>query len=203
MLQPPFFDPNGPDYLNYGSLGVMITHGILHGFDQHGRRYDEQGKHNIHWWSNETRSTFDTAASCLEDQYSEFNISSNGSSNNRNKKENDSHFPVNGKQTLDGNLADLGGLLQAYATWKKYGNTNKLLPGLDKWTREQLFYINFARMRCSKSTVENDLQEVCKTRYLCYTIFQGLLINNLLILFPILFDCLHYYHLVTYKSSCT
>ncbi|KAI7849114.1 hypothetical protein BDC45DRAFT_449204 [Circinella umbellata] len=155
MLQPPFYDSNGPDYLNYGSLGVMIVHEILHGFDQHGRRYDEQGKHNIHWWSNETQSTFDTAASCLEDQYSKFNIS-----NNKNKKESDSYFPVNGKQTLNGNLADLGGLLHAYAAWKKHGNNNKLLPGLDNWNQEQLFYINFARMRCSKSTIENDLQEL-------------------------------------------
>ncbi|KAI9253394.1 hypothetical protein BDA99DRAFT_519653 [Phascolomyces articulosus] len=163
MLQLPFFDPNGPDYLNYGSLGAMISHEILHGFDQHGRRYDAQGKHRIDWWSKETQSAFDTVATCLEDQYSKFNMSNSGSTpQNKNKEEGDHYYPVDGKQTLDGNLADLGGLLHAFATWKKQQDhkNDLLLPGLDHWTREQLFYINFARMRCSKSTFENDLQEL-------------------------------------------
>ncbi|KAI9495022.1 hypothetical protein BDB00DRAFT_815531 [Zychaea mexicana] len=154
MLQPPFFDPNGPDYLNYGALGAMIVHEIMHGFDRGGRHYDAQGKHGTDWWSSESQAAFDTAASCLERQYAGFNVSG----------PNHQTYPVDGTQTLDGNIADLGGLLQAYATWKKSrqvkDSNDRLLPGLDDWSRDQLFYINYARMRCSKSTLENKLQEL-------------------------------------------
>ncbi|KAI8138874.1 hypothetical protein BJV82DRAFT_673222 [Fennellomyces sp. T-0311] len=150
MLQPPFFDPHGPDYLNYGSLGAMVTHQILHGFDRYGRKYDGQGKRG-NWWSNETKEAFDDAAMCLVQQYSEFTI----------KGPKDQSYPVDGIQTLEGNLADLGAVQQAYETWKNSKDANDdLLPGLDDWTRDQLFYINFARMRCSKSTPENNLHEL-------------------------------------------
>lgn len=174
VLQDPIFDVQAPEYLSYGSLGSMIGQELLvsssrsnrdqslttrdqHGFDKVGRAYDSQGRKGS-WWSNQSVDAFDRLATCYARQYSKFSV-----------KGPDGHvYPLDGNQTLDSNLADSGALSQAYAAWQARFNkktyNNILLPGLARWTRDQLFYINFGRMRCSKNTPENAVYEVGNIR---------------------------------------
>ncbi|KAI7872404.1 hypothetical protein BDF14DRAFT_1717049 [Spinellus fusiger] len=153
LLQPPFYNAQGPEYLNYGSLGWMVGQNILHGFDPVGRHYNGQGELG-HWWSDSSLVGFDNRTSCFAKQYSEFTL----------EGPRGELYSVDGQRTLNANLADNGALKKAYAAWllrfesKHYNNSP--LPGLEQWTVEQLFYINFGRMACSKSTSENDVREI-------------------------------------------
>lgn len=76
ILHPPFYDPNNPNYLNYGGIGSVIGHEITHGFDNNGRLYDKNGVYYADGtpglWSNSTIDNFINKSKCLIDQYSSF-----------------------------------------------------------------------------------------------------------------------------------
>ncbi|KAI8647014.1 hypothetical protein BD408DRAFT_409052 [Parasitella parasitica] len=135
LLQLPYFDPNGPQYLYFGTIGWLIGHEIMHGFDTIGRNYNVEGIFG-QWWTNDTIQQLDSQNKCLIDQYNAFGI--------------------NGERTLDNNFADHGGLLIEYLDATATTIATKI-PGLDPWTEDQLSYIQFARMKCSKSTAEQQL----------------------------------------------
>lgn len=137
ILRMPFFNVQLPEFLNYGQLGAMVGREILHAFN--GRE-----------WSDSTTTAFENKTKCFIQQYSKFTI----------EGENGDIYHVDGEQTLKQNIADNGGLLHAYLAWKRRVGQNDLPPGLDAWSREQLFFISFARMQCSKSTTQSDLHEV-------------------------------------------
>ena len=95
ILQPPFFDPDSPAVVNYGAIGTIIGHEISHTFDEEGSDFDSKGRVR-NWWTAADRTHFDEAAVNLEKQYDAYEL-----------------FPgvhVNGKQTINENIADLGGL---------------------------------------------------------------------------------------------
>src|SRR5437868_8834534 len=99
ILQPPFFDAEVDDAVNYGGIGAVIGHEITHGFDDQGRRYDAEGN-LADWWTKEDAAAFEARAQKVIDQY-------------------DAYEPlpglhVKGKLTLGENIADLGGLSIAY-----------------------------------------------------------------------------------------
>ena len=99
ILQPPFFDPDRPAAVNYGAIGSIIGHEISHTFDQEGSAFDSKGRVR-NWWTPADSAHFKEAAVKLEKQYDAYEL-----------------FPgvhVNGKQTIDENIADLGGLAAAY-----------------------------------------------------------------------------------------
>ncbi|CAO3573467.1 unnamed protein product [Mortierella alpina] len=147
ILQQPFFHGDNPEYLNYGGIGVVAGHELTHAFDNEGRQYDAHGTLRD-WWSNDTLVQFNTKSQCFVDQYSNFTV--------KDPEGRENH--VNGKLTLGENLADNGGLKKSFEAWQarfksdpkgdKY--KNHLLPGLDKYSREQLFYMSFARVWCSQ-----------------------------------------------------
>ncbi|KAF9292675.1 hypothetical protein BGZ88_006273 [Linnemannia elongata] len=151
ILQRPFFDVESPEYVNYGGFGVVAGHEITHGFDNMGHHYDSIGRiHN--WWTNTTEKAFAEKAQCFIDQYGNFTIKGpNGEDHN-----------VNGQQTLGENIADNGGLKQSFHAWqtrfqsdpsgKKYKNFK--LPGLERYSPSQLFFISYARVWCSKERPE-------------------------------------------------
>ncbi|CEG63215.1 hypothetical protein RMATCC62417_00395 [Rhizopus microsporus] len=149
ILQNPFFGSNYPDYLNYGGIGAVVGHELTHGFDNNGRQFDADGK-LVEWWTNETSTQFDEKAECFIKQYSKFTVID----------EKGDALHVKGKLTLGENLADNGGLREAYLAWKqqydsdkeskKYNNVR--LPGLDDLSPEQLFFINYGRIWCNKAT---------------------------------------------------
>ena len=95
ILQPPFFDPNGSDAVNYGAIGSIIGHEISHSFDDQGAKFDAEGRLR-NWWTPQDLTHFEDAAGLLAAQFSAYRP-----------------FPdlsVNGRQTLSENLADLAGL---------------------------------------------------------------------------------------------
>jgi len=141
IMQFPFFGGELPSYVNYGGFGAVAGHELSHAFDPNGRQYDADGKLRD-WWTNRTSQEFDKRAQCFVDEYSKFTVpGANGSL---------AH--VNGKLTLGENVADAGGLQAAWAAWQKERQTkpDQSLPGLSDFTHEQLFYIAYGNVWCSK-----------------------------------------------------
>ncbi|CAF4857091.1 unnamed protein product [Pieris macdunnoughi] len=142
MLQYPFFDL-GLDSLNYGSLGAVLGHEITHGFDNFGRQFDKNGN-LIPWWSNDTIRSFVNMTQCFVDQYSSFYIPQIGKH-------------VDGKKTLGENIADNGGVKEAYAALKAHlrkTSPELKLPGFEYFTSEQLFFLSYGNLWCGVTTIE-------------------------------------------------
>jgi putative endopeptidase len=102
ILQPPFFDLNADDAVNYGAIGAVIGHEIGHGFDDQGSTFDGDGVLK-NWWTDQDKEEFKKRTKALVDQYNEFKVFSD--------------LNVNGEFTLGENIGDLGGLsiaLKAY-----------------------------------------------------------------------------------------
>ncbi|KAG0057100.1 hypothetical protein BGZ83_001534 [Gryganskiella cystojenkinii] len=157
ILQPPFFHTDNPEYINYGGIGVVAGHEITHGFDNKGHLFDSEGR-MIDWWTNTTSRAFDEKARCFVEQYGNFTISGPDGK----------VYHVNGQLTLGENIADNGGLKQSFNSWqtrykadktgKKYMNMK--LPGLENFSPEQLFFISYGRLWCSKQRPESLIQQV-------------------------------------------
>ncbi|KAG0290065.1 hypothetical protein BGZ96_006464 [Linnemannia gamsii] len=147
ILQQPFFHGDNPEYLNYGGIGVVAGHELSHAFDNEGRLFDAHGRLND-WWSNSTLEEFKRRSECFVDQYGNFTV--------KDPQGRENH--VNGKLTLGENLADNGGLKRSYEAWAArfktdpHGNKfkNHLLSGLEDYSRDQLYYMAFARVWCSQ-----------------------------------------------------
>ncbi|KAF9128832.1 hypothetical protein BGW39_004683 [Mortierella sp. 14UC] len=147
ILQQPLFHGNNPEYLNYGGIGVVAGHELTHAFDNDGRLFDAHGRLSD-WWSNSTLEEFKGRSQCFIDQYGNFTV--------KDPQGRENH--VNGKLTLGENLADNGGLKRSYEAWAArfksdpHGNKykNHLLSGLEDYSRDQLYYMSFARVWCSQ-----------------------------------------------------
>lgn len=130
ILQPPFFDPNADDAVNYGAIGAVIGHEIGHGFDDQGRRFAADGSLRD-WWTADDAAAFTRQTSKLVDQYSSFEV-----------------LPglfVNGAFTTGENLGDLGGLnIALYAYKLSLGD--KPAPVLEGLTGEQRFFLSWAQI---------------------------------------------------------
>lgn len=153
MLQTPFFDPNLPNYLNYGTLGNTIGHEIAHGFDDEGRLYDKDGNvlsmGEYGMWSHESQDNFKANTKCMVDQYSQYLI--------KEIKKN-----VCGLQTLGENIADNGGMkasFRAYQRWASLHGEEPKLPNL-RYSQDQLFFISYATLSCSKFRAESLLDQM-------------------------------------------
>ncbi|CAI5440720.1 unnamed protein product [Caenorhabditis angaria] len=149
ILQPVFYSKHFPSSMNFGGIGVVIGHEITHGFDDRGRLYDNLG--NIRqWWDNATISKFESKAQCIEKQYSSYVLEQIS-------------MQINGKSTKGENIADNGGLKQAYKAYKKYEKVHKTpprLPGVNL-THDQLFFLNYAQIWCGTM---NDKEAIRKLR---------------------------------------
>ena len=104
ILQPPFFDPNADDAVNYGGIGAVIGHEISHGFDDQGSKFD--GKGNLHeWWTADDRKNFTERGDCVVNQFNGYEV--------------EPGLHQNGKLVLGESIGDLGGLTIAYAAYEK------------------------------------------------------------------------------------
>jgi len=151
ILQPPFFSQNWPSYLSYGGFGMVAAHELTHAFDSVGRLYNQDAKLE-QWWTNATEEAFMERQSCIVEQYSKYTVDG----------PNGEKVHVNGNLTSSENIGD-SGLIQAYRAWKaqyhaslKDGN-EYLLPGLN-YSREQMFFIGFARVWASNARPESAVQ---------------------------------------------
>ena len=131
ILQPPFFNPNADDAVNYGGIGVVIGHEMTHGFDDQGRNYDKDG--NISgWWSAEDEAKFNERAQVLVEQYNKIIVIDS--------------VHADGAYTLGENIADQGGLLISH---QAYMNTLKGKPApadIDGFNHQQRFYLGYANL---------------------------------------------------------
>ncbi|KAH0624093.1 hypothetical protein JD844_007455 [Phrynosoma platyrhinos] len=137
ILQPPFFSASQPKSLNYGGIGMVIGHEITHGFDDNGRNFNADGD-LIDWWSQESAKNFKKQSECIVYQYGNFTWDLAGGQH------------LSGINTLGENIADNGGIRQAYRAYENFVKKNgqeKLLPGLD-FNHKQLFFLNFAQIWC-------------------------------------------------------
>jgi putative endopeptidase len=132
ILQPPFYDPNADDAVNYGGMGAVIGHEMTHGFDDQGRQFDAQG--NLRdWWTPADASAYKTRAQLVSDQFDAYTVV-------------DSATHVNGKLTLGENIADLGGLTIAYAAFQKSLAGKPRPANIDGFTPEQRFFLSWAQV---------------------------------------------------------
>jgi putative endopeptidase len=145
ILQPPFFDPNADDAVNYGALGAVIGHEMTHGFDDSGRQFDAQG--NLRdWWTPEDATKYKAAAQLVVDQFNGYTVV-------------DTATHVNGRQTLGENIADLGGLTVAYFAMEK-AMANKPHTKIDGFTPEQRFFLAWAQIWRGLQRPEALIQQV-------------------------------------------
>jgi putative endopeptidase len=136
ILQPPFFDANGDDAINYGGIGAVIGHEASHGFDDEGSQFDGDGN-NQNWWSKEDKTKFEARTAKLVNQFNAYAPI---------KDKPDAH--VNGQLTLGENIADLGGLNVAYDALQEAlkKNTKEADEKIDGYTQDQRFFMNWARV---------------------------------------------------------
>ncbi len=139
ILQPPFFDVNADDAVNYGGIGAVIGHEISHGFDDQGSQYDGKGNLSM-WWTKEDRAKFDALGARLAAQYDQY--------------EPVKGYKVNGKFTLGENIGDLGGLTVAHKAYV-LSLAGKEAPVLDGLTGDQRFFYGWSQVWARKYREEN------------------------------------------------
>lgn len=130
ILQPPFFNPEADDAVNYGGIGAVIGHEISHGFDDQGSKYDGDGNLE-NWWTDSDRKSFVDLTHRLVAQFAEYEPLPGK--------------PLNGELTLGENIADLSGMSIAFKAYQ-LSLDGKPAPVIDGWTGPQRFFIGWAQV---------------------------------------------------------
>ena len=138
ILQPPFFDPNADDAVNYGAIGGVIGHEMSHGFDDQGSQFDKYGNQR-NWWTVQDKKNFDARTKVLADWFSSFDVLPG--------------IKVNGKQTLGENIGDNGGLNISFRALQNSMKEHPLAVK-DGFTPEQRFFLAWGRVWASNMTDE-------------------------------------------------
>ncbi len=133
ILQPPFFDANADDAINYGGIGAVIGHEMGHGYDDQGSKFDAHGN-NANWWTDADRTAFEARTARLGAQFDGYEA-----------------LPgkhVNGQLTMGENIGDLGGLNAAYTALQMAlaKNPAEASRRIDGYTQDQRFFLNWARV---------------------------------------------------------
>ncbi|MEO7432720.1 MAG: M13-type metalloendopeptidase [Dokdonella sp.] len=129
ILQPPFFNPDADDAVNYGAIGMVIGHEISHGFDDQGAQYDGDG--NLRdWWTKDDHDKFAAKTKALVEEYNAF--------------EPVPGYHINGELTLGENIADNSGLAVAFKAYQ-LSLDGKPAPMIDGFSGDQRFYLGFAQ----------------------------------------------------------
>ena len=131
ILQPPFFNPNADDAVNYGGIGVVIGHEMTHGFDDQGRNYDKDGNLSA-WWNKDDEEKFNERAKVLVEQYDKIVVLDS--------------LHADGSYTLGENIADQGGLLVSYQAYMNTLKSKDIPADIDELTHSQRFYIGYANL---------------------------------------------------------
>lgn len=138
ILQPPFFNVDAEDAVNYGGIGAVIGHEIGHGFDDQGRKFDGTG--NLRdWWTEEDNARFEERKNQLKAQYDSYEVIDG--------------LTINGEFTSGENIGDLGGLGIAYKAYK-LSLDGREAPVIDGFTGDQRFFLGWAQVWRSKARPE-------------------------------------------------
>ncbi|WP_205746788.1 M13 family metallopeptidase [Duganella callida] len=144
ILQPPFFNADADDAVNYGAIGGVIGHEISHGFDDQGAQYDGDG--NLRdWWTADDHKNFAAKTKMLVEQYNQFSPLPG--------------YHVNGELTLGENIADNSGVAIAYKAYK-LSLHGKQAPVIDGLTGDQRFYMGFAQVWRVKMREAAQIQQI-------------------------------------------
>ena len=138
ILQPPFFNPDADDAVNYGAIGVVIGHEMTHGFDDQGSLFDKDGNMN-NWWTAEDRAAFEEKTHVLVDQFNEIEILPG--------------VKANGELTLGENIADHGGVSVAWTALQNALGGVEPAP-IDGFNAAQRFFLGYARVWAQNITDE-------------------------------------------------
>jgi len=131
ILQPPFYDPNADDAINYGGIGSVIGHELTHGFDDQGAKFDGQGNLR-NWWTPEDLKNFQTRGECIAKQFDAYEV--------------EPGLHQNGALVEGESIADLGGMTIARAALEKTF-AGKPAPGpIDGLTADQRFFLGWAQI---------------------------------------------------------
>ncbi len=139
ILQPPFFNSEADDAINYGAIGAVIGHEITHGFDDQGAKFDLQGNLKD-WWTPADLKNFQTRSECVVNQFSAFEV--------------EPGLNMQGKLVSGESIADLGGLTVAYEAFQKSMAGKPRPENIDGFTPEQRFFLGWAQVWASKYTPE-------------------------------------------------
>jgi endothelin-converting enzyme/putative endopeptidase len=138
ILQPPAFDVNATDAVNYGAIGVVIGHEISHGFDDQGAKFDADGRlHN--WWTADDKKRFEERTQCVVDQFESYFIEPN--------------IHHNGKLVLGESIGDLAGAKIAWLAFQKARQAHPA-PTVDGFTPEEQFFIAWGQFRGDETRPE-------------------------------------------------
>jgi len=136
ILQPPFYDNQADDAMNFGAIGAVIGHELTHGFDDQGSQFDAEG--NLRdWWTANDKKQFEERTACIRDQYGSFVAIDD--------------IKLNGKLTLGENTADNGGIRIAYMALLSTFAGKEPAP-IDGLTAEQRFFLGWANFWCDHRT---------------------------------------------------
>lgn len=139
ILQPPAFNVDAVDAVNYGAIGVVIGHEISHGFDDYGAKYDAEGKLK-NWWTDSDLKQFQQRGACVADQFDHYYI--------------EEGIHHNGKLVLGESIGDLGGAKIAYMAWKKSLEGKPAPQSIDGFTPDQQFFIAWGQFRGDAIRIE-------------------------------------------------
>jgi endothelin-converting enzyme/putative endopeptidase len=140
ILQPPYFDMNAVDAVNYGAIGVVIGHEISHGFDDEGAQFDYLGRYR-NWWTDADFKNFQERGACVVDQFDHYFI------------EEGVHH--NGKLVLGESIADLVGVKIAFLAFQKSLEDKPRPADIDGFTPEQQFFIAYGQSRGDETRIES------------------------------------------------
>lgn len=150
ILQPPFFNPEADEAVNYAAIGAVIGHEIGHGFDDQGSRFGPTGEME-NWWTEDDREEFTKRTEALIDQYSLYSPAELGE-----------EHKVNGAFTIGENIGDLGGLTIAWKAWvealEEQGLTPATAPEIDGVSAIDRFFASWARIWRGKTRSEYAIQ---------------------------------------------
>ena len=155
ILQPPAFDVNAVDAVNYGSIGVVIGHEISHGFDDQGAKFDADGRLN-NWWTADDEKRFETRTTCVAKQFDNYFV--------------EPGIHHNGKLVLGESIGDLAGAKIAYLAFQKAKQQHPA-PTLGGFTPDQQFFIAWGQFRgdeirpeTQRKMVQGDPHPIAKYR---------------------------------------
>jgi putative endopeptidase len=139
ILQPPAFDMNAVDAVNYGAIGVVIGHEISHGFDDQGAQFDYLGRLR-NWWTDADLKQFQARAACVANQFDNYFI--------------EPGIHHNGKLVLGESIGDLGGAKVAFLAYEKSLEGKPRPADIDGFTPEQQFFIAWGQFRGDETRIE-------------------------------------------------
>ncbi|XP_052065043.1 endothelin-converting enzyme homolog [Mytilus californianus] len=147
LLQFPVYDYSLPHYINFGSMGSLLGHYLVHAIDRFGSIYDKNGDYNVQgWWSNKTKLSYNTTTNCFIDYFNNKTMGPFAVPGQFSLQA----VPVNGRRYAREGMAIASGVklaFRAYQKWMAANRIEKLAPGLGL-SNEQMFFVSYAQSEC-------------------------------------------------------